>query len=328
MKYTFITIQYDFGSDLLNQLGGGIGGVVNMGMGLLGQAFGNQMQRGQQQALSDQQLAANEKLSDYNFANQLKFWQETNYPAQVEQLKEAGLNPALLYAKGGPGGSTGSPTSGMGMGIAAPSTNQAATMIESENAAADIRLKNAQAANIEAQTPQEANLMNAQIASITQGVQNQQATEILTKAQTQLQNLQNTMQGATIDDQIAQIKATATEIEQQSQQAVRNNYIDANTMNAKIKTIQGIMLGTFLQNQLTQAQTGQANSQTNLNKQQIQESIQRIQQNWQNIDINKQNANTNEGHLKLQQLIKDLPDSSGKLMDAASRVLPFIIAML
>ena len=31
---------------------------------------------------------------------------ETNYPAQVEQMKLAGLNPALAYGMGGGGGVT------------------------------------------------------------------------------------------------------------------------------------------------------------------------------------------------------------------------------
>ena len=152
-------------------------------------------------------------------------------------------------------------------------------------------------------------------------IQNIQKKQALTTAQTTLQNLQNTMTGATVDDQIAQIKAAATTIEQQAQQAVRNNYIDANTMNAKIKTIQGIMLGQFIQNQLNQ-------SQINLNQQQITESINRIQQNWENIGINKQNANTNERHLKLQQLVKDIPDSEGKIIDGVTKLLPVLLMML
>ena len=35
-----------------------------------------------------------------------EMWEYTNYENQVKHLKAAGLNPALLYAKGGAGGST------------------------------------------------------------------------------------------------------------------------------------------------------------------------------------------------------------------------------
>lgn len=60
----------------------------------------------QNQALMDQNIAGNEKLTDYNYQKQLQMFQDTGYGAQMNQLEAAGLNPALMYAKGGPGGST------------------------------------------------------------------------------------------------------------------------------------------------------------------------------------------------------------------------------
>ena len=60
-------------------------------------------------------------------ASSKEMWDYTNYENQVKHLKEAGLNPALLYGQGGGGGSAagggtaagvGLPTStGVGMGI-------------------------------------------------------------------------------------------------------------------------------------------------------------------------------------------------------------------
>lgn len=300
MKYTYITIQYGVGDDLMNQLTGGVGGVINSGIGLGIQAIQNQMQRGQNQALTDQQLSANEKLSEFNMDQQYQMWLKTNYPAQVEQLNKAGLNPALLYAKGGPGGTTGSPSGGAGMGIASPGNiNGAQNIIAAQEAAADIKLKNAQAENIAAQTPQEADLMKTQIASLNQGIQNQQAQKILTEAQTTLQNLNNTMTSATVDDQIAQIKAAATTIEQQSQQAVRNNFIDANTMNDKIKTIHNIMLGTFLENQLKSKNIQYTQEQINMTVKQMSIMVQNNMKDWDKIG--QQNRQLLTEQLKVPQ---------------------------
>ena len=45
---------------------------------------------------------------------QMQMWEDTNYAAQVEQLKKAGLSIGLMYGKGGAGGATTAP-SGMGM---------------------------------------------------------------------------------------------------------------------------------------------------------------------------------------------------------------------
>jgi len=46
------------------------------------------------------------QMTDYNRNAQLGLWQDTGYGAQVKQMKEAGLNPALMYKNGGSGGST------------------------------------------------------------------------------------------------------------------------------------------------------------------------------------------------------------------------------
>ena len=72
---------------------------------------------------------------DYSYGKQMDMWNATNYPAQVEQLNKAGLNPALEYGmKGGGGVTTGSPTTGVqggaagniGMGIESGMNPQAA----------------------------------------------------------------------------------------------------------------------------------------------------------------------------------------------------------
>lgn len=48
---------------------------------------------------------------------QMEMWNKTNFPEQVAKLKEAGLNPALLYGKQGAGGvTTGSQTGGSAQG--------------------------------------------------------------------------------------------------------------------------------------------------------------------------------------------------------------------
>ena len=112
-------------------------GALGQGLatGLTGMALQgglNQMQQSQNQALLQQQTQAQEQIMDYGYQKQMDFWNATNYPAQVQQLEKAGLNPALLYAKGGPGGQTGSPVTGaggsqtqpQGMGIQAAQTGQ------------------------------------------------------------------------------------------------------------------------------------------------------------------------------------------------------------
>lgn len=68
--------------------------------------------------LSRLQFGFNNTLMENSFEKQLELWNATNAEAQVAHLKAAGLNPALMYAKGGAGGSTGSGGASVGGGTA------------------------------------------------------------------------------------------------------------------------------------------------------------------------------------------------------------------
>lgn len=301
---------------LLDNIMGGatsaLEGVVDNTIGLPFQMLGNQLQQNQNQALTNQQLNANEALSAFNYNQQYQMWLKTNYPEQVKQLEAAGLNPALEYGMhGGGGATTGSPSGGIGMGMA---TNPAQTGSQSAAAAAAADAAQAQAANTAAQTPQEGDLMKAQIASINQGVNNAKATEALTDIQAQTARLENNIKGETIDDQIATIRATAGSIENEMQRQVRQNNIDAATMQDKIKTVHAVMIGQFINNNLQQ-------SGIDVNNQQIKASVNKVMQDWQTIGITKQNAETNAGQLKLQQWLHDIPDSKGILLKGVTQLI-------
>lgn len=80
----------------------------------------------QQQALTNMQQAANENLMQKSYGLQKDMWDSTNYEAQVEHAKAAGLNPAMLYAKGGSGGSTGAGGASVGGAQASDETSRLA----------------------------------------------------------------------------------------------------------------------------------------------------------------------------------------------------------
>ncbi|WVR22131.1 MAG: DNA pilot protein [Malazfec virus 4] len=60
----------------------------------------------QQRALTNMQYQANKELMEHSYGLQHKMWKDTNYSAQMEELRKAGLNPALLYGMSGGGGTT------------------------------------------------------------------------------------------------------------------------------------------------------------------------------------------------------------------------------
>lgn len=95
--------------------------ILGAGMGLVGTLAG---MNSQEQAMQDQWRLEKEKMAlqakynkeQANYSQQLALdmWNKTNYEEQVKHMQAAGLNPGLLYSKGGAGGST------AGAGTAAP----------------------------------------------------------------------------------------------------------------------------------------------------------------------------------------------------------------
>ena len=81
----------------------GIGTNVAEGAGnlIFGSLAQKQQLRGQRKALEQQNAAA------------LDMWNKTNYEAQMAHLKNAGLNPGLIYGMKGGGGVTTGPSNAM-----------------------------------------------------------------------------------------------------------------------------------------------------------------------------------------------------------------------
>lgn len=128
----------------------GTQGIIGAGMGLLLEGHNDRRQLKQQEKLQALQMAGNKEMTDYGYNKQLQMWKDTNYSAQVEELKKAGLNPALLYGMGGGGGTTiGSGTGGVS-GAAAPSGGR--EVIDATGMGMQLALLKAQKENIEADT--------------------------------------------------------------------------------------------------------------------------------------------------------------------------------
>jgi hypothetical protein len=97
-------------------MGNGMNGVgAGFGSQLLGMIGGHQAERRNyrnQRNLMHQQFSNQLGLNRQGHDLQMDMWNKTNYGAQVEHMKNAGLNPALMYKGAGAGGTTGSQTGG------------------------------------------------------------------------------------------------------------------------------------------------------------------------------------------------------------------------
>lgn len=74
------------------------------------------LQQGYNLELMNQQLNNQQLLNEQGHDLQLDMWNKTNAGAQMKHLKNAGLNPALMYKQGGAGGVTGGQTGGSASG--------------------------------------------------------------------------------------------------------------------------------------------------------------------------------------------------------------------
>lgn len=183
-------------------------GMISQGLNTIGQAgqilgIGqrkqDERQIKQQGALNKQQMEANKIMLEEQRQKEMQMWHDTNYKAQVEEIEKAGLNPALLYGKGGGGGTT---VGGSGMGISggqaanAAATQQANT--QSAGMAMQLGMQAAQLELIKAQTEK----TKAEAAK-TSGVDTQEAAGRITGIEFQ-NELNKTLHQTLIDIKTAE----------------------------------------------------------------------------------------------------------------------------
>lgn len=114
------------GAGIAGALLGPVGNQIGYGLGEL-TGYNKALERDQlrqQQALTNMQGEANLGLMKESYKQQKQLWDATSAEAQVSHLKNAGLNPALMYAKGGTGGSTGGGGASVGGAQASDTTSR------------------------------------------------------------------------------------------------------------------------------------------------------------------------------------------------------------
>lgn len=149
------------GSAALGGLTGSVGGLVSGAIGGLGSLMGigrrkekkarEAEEREHQRQLEYMGLQAQYNKDQAKYSTELskEMWDYTNYENQVKHLKEAGLNPALLYGSGGGGGSAAG--SGTAAGVGLPASTGVGMGIQLEQMEAQKELAKAEAAKTNAE---------------------------------------------------------------------------------------------------------------------------------------------------------------------------------
>lgn len=221
--------------------------------------------------LSMVQSNANQRQSDLNakknFERQkeysnflhglsMKNWNETNYGAQMDHLKKAGLNPALMYAQGGQGGSTGNFSSSVDQGLSHFNMSgiQTGLQIEQQKAMID---------NIKADTEAkkaDAGKKDVETKSLTQGIENQKTINELNKVQKELLDVGLKKENETYQSYLDRYEAETNKAIGDAEIALSQAHVDTNTRNEKIEILKNEAINTALQGELTFAQIEKLNT--------------------------------------------------------------------
>lgn len=260
--------------------GQAISDVIGTGMGLLLEGHNDRRQLRQQQALLEQQYKIDNRMADQNFARQLQFWNATNYSAQVEQLKKAGLNPAILYSKGGPGGVTGQQAAHVGSASAPAGGMEIMQMMMNK---ANIDLIKAQTEKTKAETqnvPLTGQQIQATTSSLLQGIESEKSKQALTNVQTEIANLDKAFQEETFKNRASIINLSLSKLIEEVNIIENDRQISDATKADKIKLIAEEVKNLVQDRLHKQAQTAKTWKESS----QIDSQIRLLDQQW---DINK-----------------------------------------
>jgi len=219
-------------------------------LGMIGQRKREQRAVKNTEHLMDVQQRNQIQLDKYGQEIQLNTWKKTNYPAQVEMLKEAGLNPGLLYGNGGPGGITGSQGGGAAASGNAPAPQYMPLDLgNAVKAAAEIKLLDAQTKKLEAETNvvnttgvpeaqtriQEASYRMENIKAVTE---NEKAKNALINAQNEYQKIQNNIANNTSEELIKQVQLNNEKLANDVRTGLAQAKVSESTVNEAITQIQ------------------------------------------------------------------------------------------
>ena len=169
---------------------GMIGKAAGTAFGMYKSNYANQKEDWNAKRQQQRQMELNQQGHDL----QMDMWNKTNYGAQIGHMKEAGLNPALMYGMGGGGGAT---TGSQGGGSAAKGMAQKQMGIEGLMAASQVGLND----SLGKKARQEGDLAETRAGELRGDTKEQNARidSIVTNTNKQFAELQNQLIQNSID---------------------------------------------------------------------------------------------------------------------------------
>ena len=302
-----------------SQLGGQLAGSV-MGMAL--QHANDRRQLEQQGKLQQLQIRGSKEMTDYNYAKQLQMWHDTNYSAQMEHLKKAGLNPGLIYGMSGGGATTTGSGSGSVSGANAPvGGGEIMGMMLGQ---AQIKLMEAQAKKTEVEAEKiggvDTALANTQISSLTQGIEESKAKQALTEVQTELGEIDRNFRNDTYKASVKGLEYNVNKALQELEILRNEAKISGEVWQDKVQIIQGEAAGILLRNELLKYQGDNTQADTDLKRQTIQKIVQDMQSQLRELSQKDRSLSQEDQHIIIQKARNALIET-GIWVGAGSKVI-------
>lgn len=305
-------------------------GALGIGIQRLGSRYDRRQQIESQRQMMGLQMQGEKQMMDYQQKLAMDMWNNTNYAAQVEQMKKAGLSPGLMYGKGGPGGATTGPGGSPAVsGGNAPYVDTTGMGMQHGMAMAQQRLMEAQAQNLDADTANKSGVTRENIATQTmdllQGIENKKAEKAFREIQTDMAGIQKEIMGATTEQAIMKVVAELDSAQAIARSLEIKQFIDEATKNSQVDKLKAEAISILLHNELTRAQTGKVKSDTAVNQQQIKNMAAKIVQDWTGLGIQQQGQDTNAARLELDKQIKNVSDSTKLTVETVKGILQAVL---
>lgn len=225
-----------------------------------------------QQELMDQQMRNQALLNKQGQKLGMQTWKATSYPAQVQMMQEAGLNPALMYGgSGGSGGTTSTPSGGGATGGQAMKRQSMdlGTILQAGELKSRIELNNA----------------NANQANANAGLSGENAQ--LTNVNKQLAEQRLILEKGTTPQAIQQAHINTEKMRNTLLSDIAKGKVDTQSADAQISK-------AGYDSTLSMLQGWKVNKEIELSDAQIRRLANQTEIEWENARSNSRNATTNE----------------------------------
>lgn len=290
------------------------GQAVGAGMGLIAGGINDARQVKQQKKLQQMQIDGQKQMMNYSMEKQMEMWKNTSYPAQVEMMNKAGINPALMYGMGGGGGTTtGSPSGNVSGATASQNPGELqqfmgmGMQMQLMQAQKEVLQSQANLNNVEANKKAgvDTEKVTQEIENLFQGLQNLKQDWEMKKLDITMKNMENFEKQASQADRLKSINYDAKSAVELYKSLAAKASIDEATINEKIKIIKQEAIAAVLKNSLTTEQI--ANT-----KQDFKLQAQKLMIEWDKLSLDSRKQMLNE--------IK-IGDDDNTINDAIDRII-------